>query len=179
MQTVLQRWFDLISINSVSGREFAAADYVEKVLRGMGLVPRRSHFPEDAEHLRPSVWTTLESGRPGRTMLLIGDLDTVDVNRAGWRTDPFTPTPSPDGERVYGRGAMDMKGGLAAILSTLEHFAAHREEFSGRILAAFVADRRAPTSSPPRASSRPTARSWPSAGTTTSPWAFAGATASK
>ena len=71
-------------------------------------------------------------------MLLIGHLDTVDVNLANWRTNPFAATEI-DGF-VYGRGSMDMKGGLSYILSTVEYFASHRDEFNGRIMACFVAD---------------------------------------
>ncbi len=138
MEKVLQRWYDLISINSVDGQEVNAARYIKEVLEGFGLEVHVSHFPEDTEHKRPSIWAELDSGRPGKTMLLIGHMDTVDVNLANWKTDPFTPTLI-DG-KVYGRGAMDMKGGLAAIISTVEYFCAHRDEFSGKILICCVAD---------------------------------------
>lgn len=138
MEKVLQRWYDLISIDSVSGHEVRAAEYVKGVIESFGLEAHMSYFPEDEERQRPSVWTVLDSGRPGKTLLLIGHIDTVAVNRENWRTDPFTPTLI-DG-RVYGRGAMDMKGGDAAILSTLEYFCGHRDEFAGRIMACFVSD---------------------------------------
>ena len=53
--------------------------------------------------------TNLIIGRSGsgKTVLLIGHIDTVGVSDR-WKTDPFTPTEI-DG-KVYGRGAMDMKG---------------------------------------------------------------------
>ena len=138
MERILQRWYEMIATRSVNGREVDMADYVARILRDMGLEPHYSYFPEDAEaHERPSVWTVLDSGRPGKTMLLIGHIDTVDVT-ANWDTDPFTPTEI-DG-RVYGRGSMDMKGGLAAILETLEYFCANRDAIRGRILACFVSD---------------------------------------
>ena len=138
MEKVLQHWYDLISIDSVSGHEVRAAEYVKGVIESFGLEAHMSYFPEDEERQRPSVWTVLDSGRPGKTLLLIGHIDTVAVNRENWRTDPFTPTLI-DG-RVYGRGAMDMKGGDAAIRSTLEYFCGHRDEFAGRIMACFVSD---------------------------------------
>ena len=69
--------------------------------------------------------------------MLIGHIDTVATGE-GWDTDPFTPTEV--GDRVYGRGAMDMKGGLAAILETLEYYTQHKDEFTGCIEACFVAD---------------------------------------
>ena len=138
MEPIIQRWYDMIRINSVNGHEAPMADYIAAALEGMGLTPHFSYFPEDAEAKeRPSLWTELDSGRPGKTLMLIGHIDTVDVTD-GWNTDPFTPTEV--GDRVYGRGAMDMKGGLAAILETLEYYTSHKDEISGKILACFVSD---------------------------------------
>ena len=113
MEPIIQRWYDMIRINSVNGHEAPMADYIAAALKGMGLTPHFSYFPEDAEaKQRPSLWTELDSGRPGKTLMLIGHIDTVDVTD-GWDTDPFTPTEV--GDRVYGRGAMDMKGGLVGL----------------------------------------------------------------
>ena len=137
MERILQRWYDMISIRSVNGHEAQMADYVANVLRELGMEAHYSYFEEDTARERPSVWSVLDSGRPGKTVLLIGHLDTVDVSDR-WKTDPFTPTEI-DG-KVYGRGAMDMKGGLAAILETLTYYAAHLDEINGKILACFVAD---------------------------------------
>lgn len=128
----------MIRINSITGHEVNLADYVAKELRAMNLEPHYSYFEEDREaKVRPSIWTILDSGKPGKTVMLIGHIDTVDVAN-GWKTDPFTPTEKDD--RVYGLGAMDMKGGLAAILETLEYYTQHTDEFTGCIEACFVAD---------------------------------------
>ncbi|NCB64281.1 MAG: M20 family peptidase [Clostridia bacterium] len=128
----------MIRINSVNGHEVNLADYIAKELRAMNLDPKYSYFPEDREtKVRPSVYAALDSGKPGKTLMLIGHIDTVKVAE-GWRTDPFTPTE--DGDKTHGLGAMDMKGGLAAILETLEYYSAHRDELSGSILACFVSD---------------------------------------
>ena len=137
MERILQRWYDMISIRSVNGHEAQMADYVANVLRELGMEAHYSYFEEDTARERPSVWSVLDSGRPGKTVLLIGHIDTVGVSDR-WKTDPFTPTEF-DG-KVYGRGAMDMKGGLAAILETLTYYAAHLDEINGKILACFVAD---------------------------------------
>lgn len=128
----------MIRIHSVNGHEVNLADYIAKELRAMDLEPRYSYFPEDREEkVRPSVWTVLDSGKPGKTVMLIGHIDTVSVAN-GWNTDPFTPTEVED--RVHGLGAMDMKGGLAAILETLEYYSQHRDAFTGCIEACFVSD---------------------------------------
>lgn len=138
MEKVIQRWYDMIRVKSVNGREVDLADYIAKELRGMGLEPHYSYFAEDTEKVRPSLWTVLDSGKPGKTMMLIGHIDTVDVNLEGWDTDPFEPVEK-DG-KVYGRGSMDMKGGLACILETMEYYATHKDEFTGKIMGCFVAD---------------------------------------
>src|SRR5258708_16375692 len=73
-----------------------------------------------------------EEGR-GRSLLLFGHTDTVPRHEA-WRTDPFTLTKKSD--RLYGLGAWDMKGGIAAILASLDGF--EPKNFTLKI--AFVAD---------------------------------------
>jgi acetylornithine deacetylase len=60
---------------------------------------------------RPSVVVRASGSGGGRTLLLCGHLDTVGV--AGM-ADPFVARV--DGDRLYGRGAYDMKAGLAACL---------------------------------------------------------------
>lgn len=138
MEKIFERWYDLININSISGHEVDAANYCVKVLESFGLTVHYSYFPEDTAKERPSIWTVLDSGKPGKTMLLIGHIDTVGVNLANWKTDPFHAVEI-DG-KVYGRGSMDMKGGVSAILSTVEYFSQHKDKFSGKILVCLVAD---------------------------------------
>ncbi len=138
MEKIIKRWYDMISINSVNGHEVDIADYISEELRKMGLEPHYSYFPEDKDaKVRPSIWTILDSNKPGKTVMLIGHIDTVAIAK-GWETDPLTPTEI--GDKVHGLGAMDMKGGLAAILDTMEYYTQHKDEFNGRIMACFVAD---------------------------------------
>ncbi len=138
MEKIIKRWYDMIGIDSINGHEVRIADYIAKELRQMGLDPHYCYFPEDEDaKVRPSIWTILDSGKPGKTMMLIGHLDTVAVAN-GWETDPFTPTEIDD--KVYGLGSMDMKGGLSAILETIEYYTQNKDEFNGRIVACFVSD---------------------------------------
>jgi acetylornithine deacetylase/succinyl-diaminopimelate desuccinylase-like protein len=64
---------------------------------------------------RNNVRITLEGGT-GPGLLLLGHTDVVPVG-GGWTTDPFGGAVV--GGRIYGRGASDMKGGLAASLTAL------------------------------------------------------------
>ncbi len=68
---------------------------------------------------RPSVVAIPATAVEGPTVVLNGHLDTVGV--AGMR-DPFHPRI--DGDRLYGRGAADMKGGVAALVVAAEHVVA-------------------------------------------------------
>ncbi|HYY05718.1 MAG TPA: M20 family metallopeptidase [Candidatus Limnocylindria bacterium] len=63
------------------------------------------------------------SGRSDAPALcLTGHLDTVPLGGAGWARDPLGG--EIDGDRLYGRGASDMKGGTAAIVVAAELLAA-------------------------------------------------------
>ena len=97
MERILQRWYDMISIRSVNGHEAQMADYVANVLRELGMEAHYSYFEEGTARERPSVWSVLDSGRPGKTVLLktlvglhepdSGDVwyDEVNFSKLGFR----------------------------------------------------------------------------------------------
>jgi acetylornithine deacetylase len=82
---------------------------------------------------RPSVIVRARGAGGGRTLLLCGHLDTVGVEGMA---DPHAPRV--DGDRLHGRGAYDMKGGLAAALVACRDAAALG--LAGDVVVAAVAD---------------------------------------
>jgi acetylornithine deacetylase len=82
---------------------------------------------------RPNAIGECGNGR-GRTLVLCAHLDTVSA--AGMTIPPFDGRA--EGNRVYGRGAYDMKGSAAAILCAAAAVA--REPFDGKLAVALVAD---------------------------------------
>jgi acetylornithine deacetylase len=83
---------------------------------------------------RPSVVVRSRGTGGGRTLLLCGHIDTVTVE--GMTHQPFDPRI--DGDRLYGRGAYDMKAGVAAALVACRDAAALG--LRGDVVVAAVAD---------------------------------------
>ncbi len=76
---------------------------------------------------------------PGRRMVLSGHLDTYPMgDPVGWTVDPFAGEVR-DG-RLFGRGAADMKGGIAASIVALAALAAQADTWRGEIVLALAGD---------------------------------------
>ncbi|MFC7198307.1 M20 family metallopeptidase [Halospeciosus flavus] len=76
-------------------------------------------------------------GESDRTLLYNGHLDTVPFDDEAWAHDPLGERVD---DRVYGRGATDMKGAVASMLFTIQAFAATDTEPPVDLLFAFVSD---------------------------------------
>lgn len=111
--------------------EAAIVDHLATRLADSGFAP--TVVPTPGHVGRPSLVAVPASDMPGRTVVLNGHLDTVGV--AGM-PQPFTPRV--EGERLYGRGAADMKGGVAALVVAAERLVARAG--SVRPVLALVAD---------------------------------------
>lgn len=102
-----------------------------ELIRAKGAAADSEAFP------RWNLVARYEGGRPGDCVHFNSHHDVVEVGH-GWTTDPF------GGEvkqgRVYGRGACDMKGGLAASIIAAEAFIATHPEFAGAIEISATAD---------------------------------------
>ena len=129
---------DLVRINSVNPLlapgapgEAAIAAHVAGVLAGLGMTVER-HEPEPG---RVSVVGRLRGSRPGRTLMLNAHVDTVAADEM---EAPFSGELR-DG-RVHGRGAYDMKGGLAAMIAAVKALADAGCPHGGEVLLAAVAD---------------------------------------
>lgn len=88
---------------------------------------------------RPNVIGVVDGGGgPGRTLMFAGHTDVVtEGDRRAWSVDPYDAVRR-DG-RIYGRGAADMKGGLAAMLLAVRALA-DAGPFPGRVVVAALVD---------------------------------------
>jgi acetylornithine deacetylase len=129
---------DLVRINSVNPildpsapGERTIAEYVGGAMAALGLEVA-IHEPKAG---RASVVGRLRGLREGRSLMFNAHADTVDV---GGMDAPFSGEIR-DG-RVYGRGAYDMKGGLAAMMGAVKALADAGRPHGGEVLLAAVAD---------------------------------------
>lgn len=128
---------DMISINSVTGNEGELADYIVDKLRSFGLDDVKKQMIGEGRY---NVIAELCGSELGSTTLLTGHMDTVNAGE-GWLTNPFIPEEK-DG-KIYGRGANDMKAGIAIILSVVKTAAENRDMLPGKIIVALVCDEEA------------------------------------
>jgi succinyl-diaminopimelate desuccinylase len=88
-----------------------------------------------------NLWAVLGSGRP--RFVFAGHTDVVPPGpRRDWSADPFTPTLR-DG-RLYGRGAADMKGSIAAMVTATERLLAPRPALRGSFAFLLTSDEEGP-----------------------------------
>jgi succinyl-diaminopimelate desuccinylase len=127
---------EMIRIPSVVGEEKELAHYLREELDSMGLKTEL----HEAQPGRPNVYAKLKGAKKGKRLNFYGHLDTVPVV-AGWTRDPFTP--DVEGNRIYGLGSNDMKGGIACILSMIRAYAESGHEFRGELSFSGVIDEEA------------------------------------
>ncbi len=106
---------DLINVNSSNppGNEKVVADLLKSRLEKLGLEVTYLEAAID----RPNMIATWK-GEGDKKLIIAGHTDTVPAGN-NWEHDPFNATVAY--ERIYGRGAADMKGGLAAMIICIEN----------------------------------------------------------
>ena len=106
------------------GKRLAGRGFTVEYVRAEGATGDTDRYP------RLNVVARLEGRSPGPTVHFNGHIDVVEAGH-GWTVDPYAGVVK-DG-RVYGRGACDMKGGLAAAIVAAETYADVVPDFPGAI----------------------------------------------
>lgn len=112
VRSVLDWAQTLMACPSVTPEAAGTLDLIQETLEPLGFTCTR-HKLGVVDNLYARY------GHTGPHLLLVGHVDVVPPGALErWTYDPFTPTVQAG--RLYGRGAVDMKGGLAALLTTAE-----------------------------------------------------------
>lgn len=106
------------------GERMRRSGFETQLIRGEGAPGDSDRYP------RTNVIARREGGKPGPTVHFNSHIDVVEAGE-GWTMDPFGGVVK-DG-RVYGRGACDMKGGLAASIIAVEAFLEVNPDYPGAI----------------------------------------------
>lgn len=123
---------DLIRRESVTPNDAGCQDLLAGRLANLGFKDERLNF-EDTQNL----W--LRRGKDAPLLVFLGHTDVVPTGPlAAWDTPPFEPTIR-DG-KLYGRGAADMKGGIAAFVTAVERFIEDHPDHTGSIAILMTSD---------------------------------------
>jgi succinyl-diaminopimelate desuccinylase len=114
---------DLIRCRSVTPAEGGALKYLERALKHAGFDVHHLAFSEPGEDMVENLYARIGTAAPN--LVLAGHTDVVPPgDESAWTHPPFAA--ESDGTALYGRGAVDMKGGIAcALAAVLDHLSAH------------------------------------------------------
>jgi succinyl-diaminopimelate desuccinylase len=114
---------DLIRCRSITPEEGGALGYLQALLAKAGFAVHRAIFDEPGSAPVENLYARIGSKKPN--LMFAGHTDVVPPgDEAAWRHPPFAGEIV--GERLYGRGAVDMKGGIACfVAAALDHLAAN------------------------------------------------------
>jgi len=133
MNDVLQLTCELIARPSITPDDAGCQPLIAQRLQAAGFSIESLRFG-DVDNL----WATHGSG-VGPVLVLLGHTDVVPPGpREAWASDPFTAEIR-DGV-LYGRGAADMKGSVAAFVIALERFVAAHPQHAGTVALLLTAD---------------------------------------
>jgi succinyl-diaminopimelate desuccinylase len=142
MSDVLDLATDLIRRRSVTPEDAGCLPLIGERLARVGFEVRHLRYGEV-----DNFWATHGArGVPGQGPLLVflGHTDVVPSGpEQAWQSPPFDPAIR-DG-RLYGRGAADMKGSVAAMVVALQRFVAEHPDHPGRVGLLLTSDEEGPT----------------------------------
>jgi len=114
---------DLLRCPSVTPAEGGALAFLQKTLTAAGFAVERVTFREPGADDVENLYARIGSAAPH--LMFAGHTDVVPPgDEQAWTHPPFAA--DSDGKELYGRGAVDMKGGIAcALAAVLDYLAAH------------------------------------------------------
>ena len=132
---------ELIRRQSVTPEDAGCQQLMIDRLEALGFCVVRLPFGDEKGGDVENFWAVRgdADANPGPTLCFAGHTDVVPTGpESDWKTPPFEPTII-DG-MIYGRGAADMKGSLAAMITAVENFVAEHPNHNGQIAFLITSD---------------------------------------
>ena len=133
------------------GSEKAAQEYVKGIFDSIrvenkfvnldkvsGLPEHEAFYPGRNYKDRPNFVARYSGKGEGKSLLFSGHIDTMPIGDAPWEHNPFDG--EIEGNRLYGRGSYDMKGGIGAMIMAVKSLASVGIELKGDLLFESVVD---------------------------------------
>ena len=137
MSATLELTQDLMSRRSVTPADEGCQDVMARRLEAVGFQIERLRYG-----IVENLWA--RRGSAGPVFCFAGHTDVVPTGPLEeWKSDPFAPSVR-DGV-LYGRGAADMKSGLAAMVTAAEQFAREHPDHKGSIAFLITSDEEGPS----------------------------------
>jgi acetylornithine deacetylase/succinyl-diaminopimelate desuccinylase family protein len=127
---------EMIAIPSVTGDEDALAHYIKEKLENYGMKTQLQYVADG----RPNIYGTMDWGKSGKRLNYNAHTDTVPAGD-DWESDPFKAVIKEG--KLYGRGACDMKTGIACSLNIIKAIADSCVELKGELSFSGVVDQEA------------------------------------
>ena len=131
-QDLVQLASELIRIPSFKTEETPAANHLHDYFQRRG-------YSVDLQEIEPGRYqtiATLKGTGGGKTLMLNGHID-INSLTLNWRRDPWTPVL--EGDRLYGHGVQNMKGGVSCIVHAAEAIRLSGVQLKGDLIIACVA----------------------------------------
>ncbi|EHF3620247.1 ArgE/DapE family deacylase [Listeria innocua] len=118
---------DIVNIDSTNGHEEQVANYLQKLFAEYGIESEKVQYDIDRASLVSEI-----GSNDGKVLAFSGHMDVVDAGDVSkWKFPPFEATEHEG--KIYGRGATDMKSGLAAMVIAMIELHEEKQKLNGKI----------------------------------------------
>lgn len=126
-QRKIQILKDIVNIDSTNGHEEQVANYLQKLFAEYGIESEKVQYDVDRASLVSEI-----GSNDGKVLAFSGHMDVVDAGDVSkWKFPPFEATEHEG--KIYGRGATDMKSGLAAMVIAMIELHEEKQKLNGKI----------------------------------------------
>jgi len=128
---LLKRLIEIESHKNIENQELDINKYIEEYFKSLGVKTKMDFVYEN----RPNLYASIGKGKKGKNLMLTGHIDTVPPYNM---VSPFNPEIK--NNTIFGRGSVDMKGAIAAMMIAFKVIHESNLDLEGKLFFASVID---------------------------------------